>query len=282
VVSPAAIPSPGASQSGISLIRRRRQPGASQNGCTRVTFQSAFRLARVRDERGYAETYGALGPLIDVARETGTHVMLLHHSGKGQRGDAIDAPLGSTAIGGAVCTLVVLKREDNYRTIQTVQRVPTDLPETVLMFDGESKRVSLGAEKLEADIRVIEDGIMDYLQSARDMRTESEITEHVEGKTGPKRKALRSLVEQGKVTRNGTGKRGDPFTYKFSFPCSQHIEEGDAASKSTVFFTAPHNSRTKKGSDCRLSCKTSLWSTRGCDRTASNIDAHPVSSEWLA
>ena len=104
-----------------------------------------------------------------------------------------------------------------------MQRVPTDLPETVLQFDAATKQLSLGADKAEADMRVIEAGIVDYLQTAGDTRTEPEIAEHVEGKTGPKRKALRSLVEQGQVTRNGTGKKGNPFTYKCSFPCSQHI-----------------------------------------------------------
>jgi hypothetical protein len=64
---------------------------------------------------------------------------------------------------------------------------------------------------------------MEYLQSAGDMRTEAEIAEHDEGKTGPKRKALRALVEQGQVIRAGTGKKGDPFTYK-CFSRSQGME----------------------------------------------------------
>jgi hypothetical protein len=211
-----AAPSPAEGMLALLELVRANKPRL-------VVIDPLFRLARIRDDKAYAEIYGALGPLIDVARETGTHVMLLHHSGKGQKADAIDAPLGSTAISGAVCTLVVLKRGENYRTIQTVQRVPTDLPETVLAFSAETKRLSLGTGKAEADICAIEDGIMDYLQNAGDMRTESEIAEHVEGKTGPKRKALRSLVEQGQVIRAGTGKKGDPFTYKFSFPCSQPI-----------------------------------------------------------
>jgi hypothetical protein len=66
-------------------------------------------MARIRDEKAYAETYAALGPLIDIAREVGTHVLLTHHAGKSAKSDAIDAPLGSTAIGGAVCTLILLK-----------------------------------------------------------------------------------------------------------------------------------------------------------------------------
>jgi hypothetical protein len=211
-----AAPTPAEGMSALVDLARERKPRL-------VVIDPLFRLARVKDESAYAETYAALGPLIDVSRETGTHVMLLHHSGKGQKADAIDAPLGSTAIGGAVCTLVVLKRSEDYRTIQTVQRVPTDLPETVLLFDAETKRLSLGADKAEADIRSIEAGIIDYLQTAGDTKTEPEVAEHVEGKTGPKRKALRSLVEQGKVTREGTGKKGDPFTYKCSFHRSQHI-----------------------------------------------------------
>jgi hypothetical protein len=187
-----------------------------------VVIDPLFRLARVKDESAYAETYAALGPLIDVARETGTHLMLLHHSGKGMKADAIDSPLGSTAIGGAVCTLVVLKRTESYRTIQTVQRVPSDLPETVVEFDAEIRRLSLGAEKAQADIQTIQLDIMAYLQT-EDAKTELEIDEHVEGKTGVKRKALRALVEQGRVTREGIGRKGDPFLYKCSFPRSPHI-----------------------------------------------------------
>jgi hypothetical protein len=212
-----AAPTPVEGMSALVELVRERKPHL-------VVIDPLFRIARIKDEKAYAETYAALGPLIDVARETGTHLMLLHHSGKGMKADAIDAPLGSTALGGAVCTLVVLKRGENYRTIQTVQRVPTDLPETVLVFDIATRQLSLGADKSQADIEAIAAGIIEYLQMAEpDAKTESEINDHVEGKTSSKRKALRALVEQGKITREGTGRKGDPFTYKYSFPCSQHI-----------------------------------------------------------
>ena len=38
-----------------------------------------------------------------------------------------------------------------------------------------------------------------------------------------RRKALRYLVEDEKIVRDGTGKRGDPFKYRLLFPCSPHI-----------------------------------------------------------
>jgi hypothetical protein len=182
-----------------------------------------FRMARIRDEKAYAETYAALGPLIDVAREAGTHVLAPHHAGKSPKADAIDSPLGSTAIGGAVSTLILLKRTESARTVQSVQRIGQELAETVLEFDSVTRTLSLGAEKAEADVQTVAAAILEYLQTVDGTKTEPEIGEVIEGKTGAKRKALRLLVETGKVAREGSGKRGDPFRYRFSFSCSPDI-----------------------------------------------------------
>jgi hypothetical protein len=58
----------------LRLVRERRPVLA--------VIDPLFRLARIRDEKVHAETYDALGPLIDVACEAGRHVLLTHHSGK--------------------------------------------------------------------------------------------------------------------------------------------------------------------------------------------------------
>jgi hypothetical protein len=197
------------------LVRQRRP--------VLVVIDPLFRMARIRDEKAYAETYAALGPLIDVAREAGTHVLLTHHAGKSAKADAIDSPLGSTAIGGAVCTLILLKRTESLRTVQSVQRIAQDLSETVLEFDPETHSLSLGATKADADVQCVANGILEYLQSVDGTKTEPEIGEAVEGKTSTKRKALRVLKEAGKIDREGAGRRGDPFRYRFSFPCSPDI-----------------------------------------------------------
>jgi predicted ATP-dependent serine protease len=123
-----------------------------------------FRLARVRDEKAYSEVYAALGPLIDVSRETGTHILIAHHSGKATKGDAIDSPLGSTALSGAVSTLILLKRNGNYRSVQTVQRIGTDMPETVLSFDPETHELSVGGTCAEVDRDAIAHQMVDYLE----------------------------------------------------------------------------------------------------------------------
>jgi hypothetical protein len=61
-------------------------------------------------------------------------------------------------------------------------------------------------------------GSLDYLTASGGQKTEQEIMKDVGYKTAVNRQALRSLHQNGAVTRTGGGKRGDPFQY--SIACS--------------------------------------------------------------
>lgn len=50
--------------------------------------------------------------------------------------------------------------------------------------------------------------------------TEAEIREAVEGRAKVKAASLRELLQQGRVTREGTGKKGDPYVYSIARQCS--------------------------------------------------------------
>jgi hypothetical protein len=188
-----------------------------------VVIDPLFRLARIRDEKAYAETYAALGPLIDVAREIGTHVMFSHHAGKGMKAGSVDSPLGSTAIGGVVSTLVILKRKNNRRTIETVQRVGADIPETVLEFESSTRRLALGGTRFDSERQECEMEILEFLKSASDPQTQEQIRDGVEGQTRVIRAALTALVATERVDRTGDGKKGKPFLYAFPNSGSEHI-----------------------------------------------------------
>ena len=179
-----------------------------------MVIDPLFRLVRVRDEKAYAETYAALGPLIDISRATGSHVLLSHHSGKLLKADAIDAPLGSTAISGAVSSLIVLKKSENYRTLQTVQRLGLDLEETVLEFEPETKTLSLGGTRFEAERSRLEAKILEFLAESAEPQTQIQIQEGVEGRGRIVRAALTSLCSSQMITKSGEGVRGNPFLYK--------------------------------------------------------------------
>lgn len=197
------------------LVRERRP--------VLVVIDPLFRLARIRDEKAYAETYTALGPLIDVAREIGTHVMFSHHAGKGMKADSVDSPLGSTAIGGVVSTLVVLKRTKNRRTVETIQRVGADIPETIMEFDSETRRIALGGTRFDAERKECEQEILEFLQGAAEPQTQEQIRNGVDGQTRVIRAALTALVAAGRVDRTGDGKKGKPFLYAFPNSGSEHI-----------------------------------------------------------
>jgi putative DNA primase/helicase len=196
----------------VDLVRERKP--------ALVVIDPLFRLAHIKDEKAYAETYAALGPLIDAARASCTHVLVLHHSGKSAKADPIDSPLGSTALGGAVSTLIVLRRTENYRLIQTVQRLGQDLPDTVLRFDQETKQLSLGASKLDTDRGECEKRILEFLDG-REPQTQAQIREEVNGETRAIRAALTALVAAKEVQKTGEGTRGKPFVYEFWFGGSQ-------------------------------------------------------------
>jgi hypothetical protein len=170
------------------------------------------------------EGYEALGPLIDVARETGTHIHCTHHSSKIAKVSAIDAPIGSTALSGAASTVIFMRKAGGLRTIETDQRIGQLLAETTLEFNPVTRRLSLGGLREDVEVTILGTAILKVL--ANKSMSEPEIDDAIQAKTIVKRKALRELVQQGSVIRSGEGVRGSPFMYEVArFPVPVPIEK---------------------------------------------------------
>jgi hypothetical protein len=189
------------------------RPIISEKKPVLVVIDPLFWFMRVKDSNDYAGVTNSFEPIIQLARDYGSHLMFVHHLGKGDRQGA-DAILGSTAIFGAVDAGIILKRNENYRTISSQQRYGQDLDETVLNFDEESKTVSLGETKQEVDTDKVGEEILEALAGPDSPLTEAEINNEVTGKTKLKRDALRKLVVLGKITRTGLGGKKDPYKYQ--------------------------------------------------------------------
>jgi len=178
-----------------------------------IIIDTLFRFIRVQDVSDYAKVTSALDPLLKLARENNTHLMVLHHARK-MSGEGSDVTLGSSAIFGTVDTSILLKRTQNgLRTLETQQRYGKDIEETILTFDQTIRVVSLGGSKVEEDTKVIKEAILEFLKPSKEPVLEEEIDNEVEGKTGLKRKALRELVKENQVSRIGAGKKGNPYLY---------------------------------------------------------------------
>jgi hypothetical protein len=193
-----------------------------------VVIDPLFRFAQVKDEKAYAETYNALGPLIDLARETGTHLMLTHHSGKLPPLDPTDAPLGSTGLGAAPATLIYLKKWGNYRTICTVQRIGENLPDSILLFDKTTRGLKHGGTKEEVEQHDAEQRILAFMEGldAQVPQTQTQIKEGVEGSTKVVWAALTNLLKEGRLTRTGKGVKGSPHMYSlWSWPPPKNADQ---------------------------------------------------------
>ena len=177
-----------------------------------IIIDPLLKLVRVKDGNDYAEVMAALEPLLVLARETGAHILAVHHLGKGERSEPGDSILGSTAFFAAVDTALLLTRMERYRVLSSIQRYGEDLAEHVLDFDPERRVVHLGGTKSVVDQEPVSAAILEGL-AGRGEQTEPEIMEAVEGRLSVKRAALRALVQGGKVIRSGQGRRSDPFRY---------------------------------------------------------------------
>lgn len=182
-----------------------------------IIIDPIVKFTRVKDLNDYAQVTTALEPLLTLARETGAHVLTVHHLGKGERAGG-DAILGSTALFAAVDTALLLKRSDRYRTLTSIQRYGEDLEEITLTLDPVSKTISAGPSRKEADQSETMQAILDFLKNHDDPVEREVIEEAVEGRTSVKRQALKALVERKTVTRSGKGTKGDPFKFLILVP----------------------------------------------------------------
>jgi hypothetical protein len=177
-----------------------------------IIIDPLFRFVRVDDGNDYATMSAALEPLLVLARETGAHVLLVHHLGKGERGDG-DNVLGSTAIFAAVDTAVLMKRTERYRTVASIQRYGQDLEEITVTLDPVTRDIAAGPPRREADEAEAAVAILAYLGRQTESVDETAILEDVEGRRAVLVPALRRLLADGRVTRSGRGGKGDRFRY---------------------------------------------------------------------
>lgn len=180
-----------------------------------VIIDPLLRFTRVRDEKAYAELSNALEGVMQAAREHNCCIVATHHSPKAQGGEAIDSLLGSTALSGAPDTVMVVRRREQERTVETVQRYGNDMERTVLTLDADTGLVRLAGAAAETHRAQTRDKILKALVGGSD-RTTDELRVQISAAKQAVITALDELERQGTVTRNGRGVRGDPTRYRLA------------------------------------------------------------------
>jgi hypothetical protein len=173
------------------------------------------RLLRLKDLNKYGEVSLTLEPLVKVARDSGCHIMLVHHTKKGPDDDILDSVSGSTAIGGACDTLIAMKKAGVNRTVESRQRYGKDLPCTVLAFDEKTGLITPGGTLDEFQLQERCKAILALLGDHDLMAAEikAALTNY---NSGSIHESLEHLVTEGKIERVGSGIKGDPYRYRMS------------------------------------------------------------------
>lgn len=100
-------------------------------------------MANFENQNNYTEVNGVLSKYRTLARESGTHVLFVHHSNKLNRRDVYSIS-GSAAIPGAMDTNIVFSSIGQHRVINSSQRGGVPFINRELIFDPRCGSYSLG------------------------------------------------------------------------------------------------------------------------------------------
>lgn len=167
-----------------------------------VVVDPLFKLLDIKDSNDYAELSAKLEPVNAIARQSGTHVMCLHHGGKSER-EGGESVLGSTAIFAAVDTGLFMKRRSEGRVISSSQRYGVAIEETALSYDAVSGHVGLGETYKEIRTGSAESLVVDAIRSGA--TTSDEVRERLKMNRQFTQDGIKQALESGKVIRTGSG-----------------------------------------------------------------------------
>ncbi len=184
----------------------------SENAIKAVFLDTLPRFWSVYDENNNAQVMREVSPFLDLARETGAVVMLLHHERK-SGGDDGRSIRGGSALFGIVDQALMLDRRQGGTSTQRVLRVLGRYDETpgevILDLAGDEYRRLGTSEELEREAKEAKVWAALSSEETRDVATVAQGAKLAGKET---RKVLEGLGD--KVIREGRGVKRDPYIYR--------------------------------------------------------------------
>jgi hypothetical protein len=198
-----------------------------------LSFWASFREGQEKDSGAAQATMDAL---TGAARD-GLAVLLVHHQRKAGGGEG-DAVRGSGAILGAVDLSIELERVGDdaptQRRLVAVGRWPHTPPVLVVEREartGAWRALGHAASREEAAAMGMRERILNVLTGAEGQITEDTLANLLDVDGRKVSRPLRDLVDEGRVTRSGEGKKGNPYTYSNAPPKSSPETRGESPLK---------------------------------------------------
>jgi hypothetical protein len=208
---------------------------AERRGAKVLVVDTLTRFAGIHGdgENNAGDADAASAPLLRAAAR-GLAVVSVRHERKAG-GDVGDSGRGSSAFGGAVDTVIAIRRSEgggtaSVRIIAALSRFD-GVPETLVVELTEAGYVSHGNERdvAAAEARAM---ILDRVPSTLPGFTFEELRDNLPRTTA--QRAVESLVAAGQLSRRGAGKRGDP--YRFVAAPTQFLDGQFASGSAPVHY----------------------------------------------
>ena len=156
----------------------------------------------------YPSVIRGLRPFLNMARSSGAHVLLVHHSGKAPNDQGREI-LGSTGILAIVDCALLLDETDRGRNLYTRGRYGENVEPTELRL--ENGWVSAGRSLKVLYSMELEGEILEFLEA----QTGPVEADAIQGAVGRKRatilKKLANMMDHGRVERSGKGRKNSPY-----------------------------------------------------------------------
>lgn len=179
-----------------------------------VIIDSLARFAMLKDEDDNSEVTKFMSPLVDVAHETNTVVLLIHHERK-SGGEAGRSIRGAGAIFANVDVAHTLSkvegRNSTARTLEVLGRFQEYAPGKLRLAYEDGRYVSLGPEE-DQNLAARKEKVLSVLGKA--FLNVNEIAQAADLSPRIVRPVLKALHQEEKLHRDGEGKRNSPYRYR--------------------------------------------------------------------
>ena len=162
-------------------------------------------------EDKYEEKINTMQPMLNLAQEHNFHAMFTYHAAK-NKPNTVSA-LGSVASeANARVSLYLRKLGDSEDRIFDTQQNSGKKFEAIGLSDPKDGFITKTGSLFEVEVNALTGHVLEVIRNYPGI-VEADIKNQVEGRGYLKGSALRRLLDEGKIERTGTGKRGDSRKY---------------------------------------------------------------------
>jgi hypothetical protein len=204
-----------------------------------VVIDTAQKFFGFKEDK-YEEKINAMQPMLDLAKDGNFHAMFTYHAAKNSVNTV--SALGSVASEANARVSLYLRKHDesdpgSVRVFDTMQNSGKRFEALGLSSPDEGFLHSVGS-LYDIEMAKFGESILELIKENPGI-VEVDIKNQIEGRGEAKGRALRKLLDAGKVERTGTGGKGDARKY---FVASSLVPPSEKAAKIIELFSKPKGS----------------------------------------